>query len=288
MMQLESIEKVAGLNRDTFQQEYLNPLKPVVFTDLTEDWPALYNWTVKRFKEKYADLMVPIYSNNYSMPGKGYMESNKNMPFGEFLDILVGKEPCELRLFLFNLFRHAPELKRDYKMPTIMDGFYNDFPYMFFGGKGSKVALHYDIDLSHVFLNQIHGKKRVVLFAPDQSKLIYHLPYTVASYIDINRPDYENYPVQQFAEGMEVVLEPGDTLFIPSGYWYYIEYIDGGYSLSLRANESLSRRLKGAMNIVKNFVVDKGMNKILGERWLSMKENIAHRRAENLHKKYYS
>jgi len=281
-MQLKSIEKVEGLDRETFQQKYLKPQLPVVFTDLTQDWPALFNWTVDRFKDKYGKLQVPIYSNNYSKPGKGYMEPDKKMPFGEFLDILVSDEPCELRLFLFNLFRHAPELKRDFKMPDIMDGFYNDFPFMFFGGKGSKVALHYDIDLSHVFLNQIHGRKRVVLFPPDQSKFIYHLPYTVASYIDINHPDYQQYPAQQFAQGMEVVIEPGDTLFIPSGYWHYIEYLDGGYSISLRANESMTRRMQGAANIVKHFIVDKGMNKLMGEKWLNVKNNLAKKRAEEV------
>lgn len=280
MMQLRSIEKVSGLDKATFREKYLKPLKPVVFTDLTKDWPALQNWTVDAFKAKYGDLSVPIYSNNYSKPGKGYMTPDKHMPFGEYLDLLISPEPCDLRLFLFNIFRHAPELKKDYRTPDIMDGFYNDFPFMFFGGKGSKVALHYDIDMSHVFLNQIHGRKRVVLFSPDQSRYIYHHPYTVASYIDINHPDYEKFPAQKLARGEEVMLYPGETLFIPSGYWHYIEYTDGGYSISLRANESMTRRLKGAANIVKHFIVDKGMNKLLGSEWRNIKDNMAHKRAE--------
>lgn len=279
-MQLHAIEKVSGLSREQFSNDYLTPMKPVVFKDLMDDWAAKDKWTIEHFKSKYGDLMVPVYSNNYSKPGKGYMAPEKKMKFGEFLDILTKPEPCDLRMFLFNIFQHAKELTKDYQTPTIMDGFYNDFPFMFFGGKGSKVALHYDIDMSHVFLNQIHGRKRVVLFSPDQSKLIYHLPYTVASYIDVNHPDYQKHPAQRFAVGNEVMLYPGETLFIPSGYWHYIEYTDGGFSISLRSNESITRRIKGAINIAKHFMVDKGMNKIMGEEWLTMKNNLAQRRAQ--------
>lgn len=65
------------------------------------------------------------------------MEPDKKMAFGEYLDLISAPEPCELRLFLFNLFRYAPELKMTFAIPDIMDGFYNDFPFMFFGGKGN-------------------------------------------------------------------------------------------------------------------------------------------------------
>lgn len=282
MMQISSLEKVTGLDRASFIENYLKPLRPVVFTDLTKDWPALHNWSVESFKQKYGTLKVSVYSGSRTRVGEGYVEPNNHMPFGEFLDMLVSPEPCDLRLFLFNIFKHAPELRRDFSLPNITDGFYNDFPFMYFGGKGSRVAMHYDIDLSHVFLNQIHGRKRVVLFSHDQSRLIYQLPYTVASYIDINNPDYERYPALRLVKGAEVILNPGETLFIPSGYWYYIEYIEGGYSISLRANESIRRRIRGAANIATHFVVDKGMNKLMGARWQELKNRIAIHRAEAL------
>lgn len=281
-MQISNLEKVTGLDRASFIENYLKPLRPVVLTDLTKDWPALQNWSVESFKQKYGTLEVSVYSGNPINAGKGYMEPNNYMPFGEFLDLLVSPEPCDLRLFLFNIFRHAPELRQDFSLPNITDGFYNDFPFMYFGGKGSRVALHYDIDLSHVFLNQIYGRKRVVLFSHDQSRLIYQLPYTVASYIDINNPDYERYPALRLAKGTEVILNPGETLFIPSGYWYYIEYIEGGYSISLRANESIRRRIRGATNIATHFIVDKGMNKLMGAKWQELKSRIAIHRAEAL------
>lgn len=281
MLTLRSVDRRAGLTRQEFAAEYLLPSKPVVFTDLIDAWPAKSKWTIEFFKEKYGQLQVPVVSNNYSKPGKGYMTPDMVVPLREYLERLE-QGPTDLRLFLFNIFRHAPELNQDFFIPDIMDGFIKEFPFMFFGGEGSKVALHYDIDLSHVFLNQFHGRKRVVLFGPEQSKHLYQHPFTVASYVDVNNPDYEKYPALRKAKGYETILEPGETVFMPCGYWHYIEYTDGGYSMSLRANESYVRRAQGLWNIARHYVVDKGMNKIMGDDWRKLKEGMAKRRAEEM------
>ncbi len=279
MLTLSPVERRTGLTREQFAQEYLLPTQPVIFTDLMDNWAGKTKWTTDFFKVQYGHLEVPVFSPNYSKPGKGYMAPDLTMPFAEYLTMLEGG-PMNYRIFLWNIFRAAPELVKDFEIPSIMDGFYNDFPFMFFGGKGSYTAMHYDIDMSHVFLNQVYGRKRVVLFSPDQSRNLYQLPYTVASYVDVNNPDYDRYPALANAHGMECILNPGETLFMPSGYWHYVEYTDGGYSISLRANESYVRRAKGAINIAKHYVVDKGMNRLMGANWRKIKENIAHRRAE--------
>ncbi len=278
MLSLKAVDRREGLTRESFAREYLEPRTPVVLVDLMARWPARTKWTMEFFKDKYGQLMVPVFSDNVSKPGKKYMAPDKTIPFREFLEA-IEQGPTSLRMFLFNIFKHAPELCDDFNMPTIMDGFIRDFPFMFFGGEGSKVALHYDIDLSHVFLNQFHGRKRAVLFSPEQSKRIYQHPFTVASYIDVNRPDYEQFPALRRVQGYETILQPGDTLFMPSGYWHYIEYLDGGYSISLRANESYVRRARGLWNIARHYMVDKSMNRLMGHEWRRLKEEMARRRA---------
>jgi len=279
MLELVPVERRSGLTREIFAREYLWPMKPVVFTDLTAGWPARERWTIGHFKEKYGHLRVPVVSKNYSKPGRGYMTPDRVIPFGEFLEILESG-PNDLRIFLWNIFRAAPELRQDFRIPTIMDGFVDELPFLFFGGEGSHVALHYDIDMSHVFLNQIHGRKRVVLFPHDQSRNLYQHPFTVASYVDLNQPDYAKYPALARAKGYEVVLQPGESIFMPSGYWHYIEYTDGGYSISLRSFDSIPARMRGLANIARHFVVDKGMNRLIGPSWRRMKERMAERRAD--------
>ena len=91
------IERRSGLTPEQFAEEYLNPLKPVVFTDLMDTWPAKNRWTLDFFKNTYGHLEVPVYSANYSKPGKGYMEPDKIMSFRSFLETME-QGPTDLPL----------------------------------------------------------------------------------------------------------------------------------------------------------------------------------------------
>lgn len=281
MLELQPIERRSGLTRETFAAEYLEPLKPVVFTDLSANWPATKKWTIEYFKEEYGDLMVPVVSNNFSRPGKGYLAADMHIPFREYLEILESG-PSDLRIFAWNIFWKAPELREDFEVHDIMDGFVNELPFLFFGCEGSRVTLHYDVDMSHVFLNQIHGRKRVILFSPEHSRHLYHLPFTVSSHVNILDPDFKKYPALQHVKGQEVTLMPGETLFIPRGYWHNIEYTDGGYSISLRSFDSILFKVQGLASITKNYAVDRLMNRFMGQRWYNMKVRMAERRAEEV------
>ena len=277
-MNISQVEKRSGLTREQFAKEYLIPQKPVVFKDLISDWPAKEKWTFEYLQNKFGDIEVPLYDKSYSEPGAGYMQSCCTMKLRDYLE-LIRTEPTDLRMFLFNIFKEVPELVADVRMPDIMDGFMNEFPFMFFGGQGSAVKMHYDIDCSHVFLTQFQTKKRVTLFSPDQSKYLYHMPFTVASLVDFKNPDASKYPALNKVHGWQTVLEHGETLFIPSMYWHYIEYVEGGYSLALRASDRITNRLRGAFNIARHYVVDKGLNLLMGDKWHEIKEDIAFRRA---------
>lgn len=279
MLHLEEIERRSGLQKDSFSKNYLLPLRPVILTDLSHHWAAHTKWTIDFFKNQYGHLQVPLYSQQVGMPGKSYLQPTTILPLRAYLEQLE-KGPLDLRMFLYNIFEHAPELLQDFEMPHITEGFLRRFPFLFFGGQHSRVGLHYDIDLSHVFLNQFHGRKRVVLFAPSQSRAIYQHPFTVASFVDTQRPDFDEYPALRQAKGFECILYPGETLFIPSAYWHSIEYLDGGFSMSLRANESVLRKAKGLLNIASHFVIDRSLNRIWGQGWRDYKTNIAKRRAE--------
>jgi len=281
-LKFSPIEKVTNLSPSDFKENFLKPLKPAVFTDLMDKWPAKGKWSLEFFKNEYGDLMVPVYSSTKSKNGKGYMQPDQKIPFREYLES-IEKGQTNYRMFLFNLMSNLPDLKDDIIVPTqLMDGFIKSFAYMFFGSKGSKVKLHYDVDLSHVFLNQFHGVKRCVLFSPENSPFLYQHPFTVASYIDVDNPDYEKFPALKHVKGYEVFLQPGETLYIPSGFWHYIEYAETSFSINNRANEKFSKRLKGGYNIAKNFVVDRAMNRILKERWRDMKTGMAEKNANQV------
>lgn len=280
-MKLISLNRCSTSSSSHFQANYLSSNTPVILETLMDDWSAKSKWSLQYFKEQYGDLQVPVFDQTFSKSGKKYMQASQTMPFRDYLSAIQAG-PSNWRLFLFNLFEHVPALKDDFKVPTIMDGFIKEYPFTFFGGANSKVALHYDIDKSHVFLSQFEGRKRVVLFAPNQSRNLYQLPFTVSSHVDINKPDYQKYPALANVQGYEALLYPGDTLFIPSGYWHYIEYLDAGFSMSQRASDSIITKMEGVVNIAKHFVIDRGMNHLCGEKWATMKATMAQKRAQTL------
>ncbi|WP_038032721.1 cupin-like domain-containing protein [Thermonema rossianum] len=285
---LHPVERISVKEKERFHEEFLKPNKPVIFKDLSHDWPAYTKWTYDYFKQLAGHVMVDLYNNLPAAPDKSCMAPDARMTFGEYLD-LIEREPTDLRIFLFNLMKYAPQLKEDYRVPDVTDGFLKELPFLFFGGTGSIVHMHYDIDMSHVFLTQFKGVKRVVLFAPEYTPFLYHLPFTVQSYVNVNEPDFERYPALRYVQGYECYLEYGDTLFIPAGYWHYIEYIEGGFGMSLRAlNPSWMKRLEGAANLFVKMPLDNFLRKYFTQSWYKYKHRKAFERAEQAMKRHHA
>lgn len=278
-MKLLPIERRSGLTREDFIENYLKPKRPVVFTDLAKDWPATHKWTFEFLQKQYGHLEVPIVGPDFHTPGPHYMKSHIKMKFGEYLD-LIQKGPTKYRIFLWNIFDHARELINDVSNPTICDGWIDKYPFMFFGGAGAVTTLHYDIDCSNVFHTHFWTRKHIVLFDQTQNSLLYQHPFTVQSHVNPLNPDYERFPALQKAVGYETILQHGETLFIPALWWHYIVYLDGGFSISLRSRDSVLAQAKGLWNIARHFVVDKGMNTVIGPRWKTWKETQAKKRAQ--------
>jgi len=277
-LNLQQVERRTGLTKKEFQEEYQKKNKPVIFTDLIDDWPAKDKWTFDYLRKNHGHIMVPVFDNDFRKAGEGYLSAKKEMKFGDYLELIETK-PTELRMFLFNIFKHVPELTNDIRIPTITDGFLKKFPMMFFGGQGSKVDLHYDLDCATVFLTQFHTRKRVVLFPNEEGPKLYQHPFTVQSHVELDRVDFAKHPAFKHAKGFEATISHGETLFMPSLWWHYIYYLDGGFSLSLRSHTPYTKA-RGIWNVSRHFVVDQGLNKVMGSKWNSIKENIAQKRAK--------
>ncbi len=278
-MKLSPIEKRSGLTREEFIENYLKPKRPVVFTDLVKDWPAVQKWTFDWLRENHGHIEVPLFDKHIHDPDK-YFQPARIMSFGEYLS-LIEEGPVDLRMFLFDIFKKVPELADDIRFPTIMNGFLKGYKYVFFGGEGSITGLHYDMDCSNVFLTQFQTRKEVILYAPEEAPRLYQLPFTVMSKVDPMNPDYEKFPAMRGLQGHHTILNHGETIFIPSLWWHYIRYIDGGFSLALRANDSPFTFLRGAFNLARHTLVDRGMTAVLGKKWHNWKHEKA---AENARK----
>jgi len=282
-VKLSPIDCVDDINRDDFVNNYLKPRKPLIIRKATKSWPALQKWTFDYLKETVGDQIVPLYDSSKADPAKPINASAAEMKFGDYID-LIQTQPTDLRIFLFDPIKHAPKLLDDYRSPTdLMGGFLDKYPNMFFGGKGSVTFLHYDIDLAHIFHTHFNGRKRVILFDNKWSERLYCIPfatYALEDY-DIENPDFKKFPALDGVEGQEAILEHGDTLFMPTGFWHWMKYLDGGFSISLRAwDSSWGIKAKSLYNLTVQRKFDDIMKKNFKKRYMDWKEELAVKRAD--------
>jgi ribosomal protein L16 Arg81 hydroxylase len=279
-MRERCIHVVNKISDTDFKKNYLLPQKPLIIKGFANAYPAGKKWTMDYIMEVCGDVTIDLFDNLNSNKSSAFTTPDTKMKFADYINIIQENTPTSLRMFLFNMFKVKPELRKDFPCPKLVKGILGKAGFMFFGAKDIKVRIHQDIDMSHVMLAQFHGRKKVILIAPHYSALVYKLPFNTHSLIDLDKPDYEKYPGLKYIETYECILEHGDALFIPSGYWHYITYLEGGFSVSYRKlADSYKNRLKGLLNICVYVPFDKLMNKLLGEKWLAKKEKIAAARA---------
>ena len=106
-------------------------------------------------------------------------------------------------------------------------------------------------------------------------------PKDTSCYDDEGKVDYEKYPALKLAQGLDFILEPGDTLFMPSGYWHHMEYLDSGFAMSLRALQgSLGGKLQGVWNLFGMRNIDTLMKRTAPVWWYNQKKERIYRKAE--------
>jgi len=277
MVELTPVQRFSSTDKTDFLSRFKQPARPAVFSELTAKWPARAKWQPEYLREVAGDLVVPLYDSQPSRGRKHQHAPAARLPLAEYLDRLEQGEN-DLRLFFFNFLSAIPELTKDFEYPDIGLKFFRKLPVLFMGGRGSRVQLHFDIDMADILLCHFGGPKRVILFPPDQTPYLYRVPFSFSALFDagIDPPNYDRYPALKQARGYVADLVHGDALYIPPGYWHYVKYQDIGFSMSLRA---FPRSPANLARMIYNLTVIRGvegmMRKFVGQPWNDRNERRA-------------
>jgi hypothetical protein len=276
-LNLEQIPRVSSISRRSFVHNYLKPQKPVVIEKLNDDWPAYDRWSLDYIKSVAGDKTVPLYDDRPVKHDEGFNEAHVQMRMSDYIDLLK-KEPTKLRIFLLNILKEVPSLQTDIKYPDLGIKLIRGLPMMFFGGTDSRVFMHYDIDFTNILHFHFHGKKRCIIFPPDQTKYLYRVPHSLIARedIDFTNPDLDKWPALKKAQGFVCELNHGEMLYMPEGYWHFMHYLTPGFSISLR---SYPRNLKNLGKALYNLLFmrhyDNFMRKSKGQEWIDYKNEQA-------------
>jgi histone arginine demethylase JMJD6 len=228
------IDRRSGLTPAEFRHEYLYRRRPVVITDAMDRWKARTLWTFDYFRTRYGDTPVTV----YRLDGAKYQPDGiRQMKLADFIGEVSQHDfstfPCYVRDD-WRLFRAHPELLGDYAVPEYFFDWFSlvpsfmrlVYPRIFIGPRGAVTPLHLDIWGTHAWLGQLVGRKRWILFPPDQRELLYDCAVSVLN------PDLERFPRFAQTAPVECTIGPGDLVFVPGGWAHEVVSLEASISIS--------------------------------------------------------
>lgn len=235
--QYSHVEKRSGVSRTEFIEHYAIGSRPLVLTDVSRDWPAMQRWSPRYLKEKFGHLEVEVQAERNADPKfeQNKLDHRQTVRVGDFVDRVIGGGTTND----YYLTANNEILRRPEFAPLLDDiGSLPDFCRaedlgrsinFWFGPAGTHTPLHHDtIMLLHT---QVVGRKRWRFISPLETPRLYNY-FGVFSPIDIDNPDLARYPLFRDVKVLDVVVEPGETIFLPLGWWHQVSALDVSLSVS--------------------------------------------------------
>jgi hypothetical protein len=231
------IEKRPVPPEDEFIERYVCGCRPLVITGLAQDWPALQRWTPEALARDYGHLQVGVQRGRNSDPG---FEQNKaahrsNERLGDFIACVLAGGPTNDYYMTANdeVLRQpefAPLLRDVGSLPAWCDpAALAGASSLWLGPAGTLTPLHHDtVMLLHT---QIVGRKRWRFVSPLELPRLYNRE-RVFSPVDLDHPDPARFPDFDGVQVLDVVVEPGETMFLPLGWWHQVASLDVSVSFS--------------------------------------------------------
>ncbi len=200
---------------------------PFLMSGLVGRWP-LSGLTPQTLRERFADLPVRARVGDYINTAFAPDRAMQDMSMLDYLD-LVEAGTHDLPPYLGNL-----ELRALNSM-CYWPAYFGKMgpPRFWLGPAGTVTPLHCDYD-DNIFA-QVWGSKRIFLSPPHHDEFLYPSEANAilfGSPFDPEAPDYERFPLARQATMIECIVNPGDMLYVPAGWFHQVRAL----TFSLSAN----------------------------------------------------
>lgn len=207
-----------------FREEFARPGRPVILTGLTEGWRAR-GWTPEELARRCGEAEVELTAHG------AYTEGTLRTSFRDYVERLRAGTDYYLTSWCFR--RHCPELLEDFEVPEYFRDDWlellperNDMLWLFLGPPGVGMGLHVDLGHTAAWNAQVTGRKRWALVPPHFEDRVYD------GEVDAFNPDLDEFPEFAGVEVLEDVVEAGEVLFIPGGWWHQTENLETGFAIT--------------------------------------------------------
>lgn len=243
---LESLQKINiidGVNADHIPDSVLSSPVPLVLKGLVKDWPIVQAAQISA--RAGFDYLCQFYNGTRVNTAIGDEQNTGAIFYNQdFSGFSYERAVSSLTRVYDNIKNlHASGSARAYYVDSApvnacVPGFraHNDLNLTRFNprvslwmGNKTRVSAHYDIPDNIACV--VIGKRRFVLFPPDQLRNLYIGPLDfnpagpAISLVDLHNPDFEQFPRYRaaLAHAQIAELEQGDALYIPSMWWHHVE-----------------------------------------------------------------
>ncbi|WP_437722133.1 cupin-like domain-containing protein [Sorangium sp. So ce861] len=229
------IPRRSGVSAAEFRDVYVAGNLPVILTDVVTRWPAFGRWTPAYLAEAFGDVVVDVTTGRMSDPDYD-MHAAKHTQSTPLRDFVARIEAARTETNDFYMVANNRVLERTRLGSLLSDVVLPDgycavhrllgSSALWLGPAGTVTPLHYDT--SNILFGQVYGRKRYRMIAPFETSLF---EGARAMYADRDPEQDAMSPVLV----KDVVLEPGEALFIPVGWWHHVRALDVSISLGINS-----------------------------------------------------
>ncbi len=224
----DRIERRQGIGAAQFLEHHYAANRPVLLAGEVADWPAVRLWSPDYLRARIGPMPIEVQTRRADDPDfeRNMAAHREIMPFADFIDRITAEAGNDLYLTAYNSAANEAALAPLHadlgSLDRLLDGAAERPHGMFWiGPTGTFTPLHHD--LTNNLLLQIRGRKTVLMAAPGETPRLYNDHHVYSRVRDLTESGIvARFPQLEGLRVHRVVMEPGDALFVPLGWWHQL------------------------------------------------------------------
>lgn len=217
-----------------FVGQYVSKNRPVVIDNWVSSWPCYSEWSFDNLEQRLGDTIIK-YQDRSGLTSHldTFSDNTVEGSFSEFLRLvrtgerdvyLIAHDKAFERIAFRELLDQIPTSPK-----LLRERPQDRRTFLWIGANGATTHMHRD--LNNGIVAQVCGRRRFSLVPSRQMDLIYNTSGFVSD-VDFRNPNCDVFPDLKRATILNGVLEPGQALFLPLGWWHYFEALEPTFSLT--------------------------------------------------------